>query len=341
VNRQSTLLGAVLVLVGVCVWVGFAAWRTSVGSGHRAEAALAALALLFAIGLVVHISLVQYQAGTVAPPVNKDGSPDAIGANVQFRRRGLKAAIVGADGRVSTSKTQVFLWTAFLVAAFVYLLILLRSYSGGTLFTNAITTNWRPEYLVLIGLPVAAATIASGAVKGSNGGLGPVSKDDAKTVAAAPKDDPTSVADQTTLNANAVTVLSSSVKVYSRDPVGAGVKGIRAGLAELITDETGTLAWPDLQYVVFTLITLATFCAQILANPTNGLPPVPAALLTLMGVSSTGYVANKVVQVQGTVPTKDPTAATPAPSAATPPAGAANPAPAATLAPPANPNEAP
>lgn len=343
---RSSLVGAVLVLVGVGVWVGFAAWRTSATSGHRAEAAAAALLLVIAIGLVVHIGLLHYQAGTVKEPVNEDGSPDAVAANVQFRRRGLKAAIVGADGRVSTSKTQVFLWTAFLVAAFVYLLILVRSYSGGTLFTNAITTNWRPEYLVLIGLPVAAATIASGAVKNSNGGLGPVSTDDAKKVAAAPKDNPTSVADDTSLNANAVTVLSKSTKVYSRDPVAADVNGILPGLAELITDETGTLAWPDLQYVVFTLITLATFCAQILANPTNGLPPVPAALLTLMGVSSTGYVANKVVSVQGNVPTKDPdpTAATPAsapPAPAAPPPAAGNPTPPATSAQPANPTPAP
>jgi hypothetical protein len=315
VNRQSTLVGSVLVLVGVGVWVGFASWRTSVSPGHRAEAAVAALALLFAIGLVVHVGLVRYQAGTVKPPVDKDGNPDAVAVNVQFRRRGLKAAVVGADGRVSTSKTQVFLWTAFLVAAFVYLLILVRSYSGGTLFTNAITTNWRPEYLVLIGLPVAAATIASGAVKGSNNGLGPVSTADAKTVAAAPKDNPTSVTASTSLNDNAVKVLSGATKVYSRDPVGQGVNGILPGLAELITDETGTLAWPDLQYVVFTLITLATFCAQILANPTNGLPPVPAALLTLMGVSSTGYVANKVVQVQGNVPAKNPDPQPAAPAA--------------------------
>jgi hypothetical protein len=313
-NRSSLVL-AVLFLLGVGAWVGSAAWRTSAGSGHRAEAAAAALVLLFAIGLVVHIGLVQYQVRTLKQSVDKGAGADedAVDANIQFRRRGLKAAIVGADGRVSTSKTQVFLWTAFLVAGFVYLLILVRSYSGGTLFTNAITTNWRPEYLVLIGLPVAAATIASGAVKGSNNGLGPVSTADAKTVAAAPKADPTSVTADTSLNDNAVKVLSSSTKVYSRDPVGGDVNGILPGLAELITDETGALAWPDLQYVVFTLITLATFCAQILANPTNGLPPVPAALLTLMGVSSTGYVANKVVQVQGKVPTADPD---PAPAAA-------------------------
>jgi hypothetical protein len=90
--------------------------------------------------------------------------------------------------------------------------------------------------------------------------------------------------------------------------------------------------------VVFTLITLATFCAQILANPTNGLPPVPAALLTLMGVSSTGYVANKVVQVQGKVPTADPDPAlAAAPEQAAPAAAAeqAAPAPAAEQAAPA------
>jgi hypothetical protein len=319
VASRWSLASAILVLLGVSVWVGFAAWRTSAASSHRAEAAVAALVLVFAIGLVVHIGLLQYQADTLGQSVNKATGSDDVDENIRFRRRGLKAAIVGADGRVSTSKTQVFLWTVFLVAAFVYLLILVRSYSGGTLFTNTITTNWRPEYLVLIGLPVAAATIASGAVKGSNNGLGPVSTADARTVAAAPKDDPTSVTADTSLSHNAVTVLSSSTKMYSRDPVGGDVNGIFSGLAELVTDETGALAWPDLQYVVFTLITLATFCAQILANPTNGLPPVPAALLTLMGVSSTGYVANKVVQVQGKVPTADSGPASPSPASPSPP----------------------
>jgi hypothetical protein len=282
------VISALIFLAAAGVWVGFAAEEASTTSGHRADAAGAAVVLVLAIGLVVHFGLLEYQARQLRDPTDKPAAKDDSAANVQFRRSGLKAAIVGADGRVSTSKTQVFLWTAFLVAAFVYLLILVRSYSGGTLFTNAITTNWRPEYLVLVGLPVAAATIASGAVKNSNNGRGPITTDDAKKVAAA---------------SAPATVLSNATKVYSRDPVPEGVNGILPGLAELITDETGTLAWPDLQYVVFTLITLATFCAQILANPTNGLPPVPAALLTLMGVSATGYVANKAVQVQGKVPT--------------------------------------
>jgi hypothetical protein len=286
--------------LAVGVWVGFAADEASTSSGHRADAAGAAVVLVIAIGLVVHFGLLEYQARILKDPASKVAAHDNSADNVQFRRSGLKAAIVGADGRVSTSKTQVFLWTAFLVAAFVYLLILVRSYAGGTLFTNAITTNWRPEYLVLVGLPVAAATIASGAVKSSNGGLGPLSTADTQKIATAA--DPAN-ATGTSLNDKAVRVVSQSDKVYSRDPVPEGVNGITTGLAELVTDETGTLAWPDLQYVVFTLITLATFCAQILSSPTGGLPPVPAALLTLMGVSSTGYAANKVVQVQGKVPT--------------------------------------
>ncbi len=86
---------------------------------------------------------------------------------------------------MSTSKTQVCLWTAFLIAAFVYLLVLTRSYPGGTLFSSAVSTNWRPEYLVLIGLPVAAATVAKATVAGSNGRVGPVSADDLKTIQAA------------------------------------------------------------------------------------------------------------------------------------------------------------
>jgi len=39
------------------------------------------------------------------------------------------------------------------------------------------------------------------------------------------------------------------------------------------------------------------------AQPQNGLPPVPAALLTLMGVSASGYAANKIMETKGSVPT--------------------------------------
>ena len=64
---------------------------------------------------------------------------------------------------------------------------------------------------------------------------------------------------------------------------------------------------PDTPYITYdrlnlvektSLITLVYFAVQLLAQPTDGLPPVPAALLTLTGVSATTYVANKIVNTK-------------------------------------------
>jgi hypothetical protein len=297
------LFGAVVVLL---VAIGLAVWVASIASsspGHRVAASAVALLLVLSGGLVVHIGLLMYQSRLPTGRLSLAAANADSDNNVRFRRQGLKAAFVGADGRVSTSKSQVFLWTAFLIAGFAYLLILTRSYPGGTLFTSAVTTNWHPEYLVLVGLPVAAATIAAGAVKGSNRGIGPVSKSDAAAVVAnAAQQVPATQLTDTSLSRVQIKTLGSSPRLYMRDPVPDNVRGFLTGLAELVTNDDGTLAWPDLQYTAFTIVTLISFCAQLVANPATGLPPVPAALLTLMGVSSAGYVANKVVAVQGTVP---------------------------------------
>jgi hypothetical protein len=294
---------AIVILVIAIALTAWVTSSTSASASHRAAAAAVALFLVAAVGLVIHVGLLWYQSSLSPGLASRAAAATDSAANVRFRRQGLKAAFVGADGRVSTSKSQVFVWTTFLIAGFTYLLILARSYPGGTLFTSAVTTNWRPEYLVLIGLPVAAATIAAGAVKGSNNGVGPVSAKDAELVAAnAVQASPVAQPSGTTLSAAAVKTLGTSTRLYSRDQVPEDVNGLLSGLAELVTNDDGTLAWPDLQYVAFTVITLISFCAQLIANPLSGLPPVPAALLTLMGVSSAGYVANKVVAVQGTVP---------------------------------------
>ena len=72
------------------------------------------------------------------------------------------------------------LWTAAVVWALVDLLLLARAYPGGSLFTSAVT-NWRPEYLVLLGLPVAAAATAKAVVAGANSGQGPATDPDTIT----------------------------------------------------------------------------------------------------------------------------------------------------------------
>jgi hypothetical protein len=233
-------------------------------TGQRAAAAGTALLVVVALAIVAQIILTWYQARLSAPDQSSALPP---------RRQGLKAAVMGHDNRASTSKTQVVLWTAAVVWALIDLLLLARAHAGASLFTTAMT-NWRPEYLVLLGFPVVAAATAKAAVGGANSGHGPATDDSSMKKMAS------------TLNVS---------RIYMREPADPAVKGFRAGVAELFTGDDNSVDWGDLQYVVFTLVTLAYFVIQFLAQPANGLPPVPAALLTLTGVSATGYAANKIV----------------------------------------------
>ena len=259
---------AAVVLVAGAAWASFSVARaTAFSTGHRAAAAWTGLLVVVALAVVAQGILLWYQARVT--------EPNAPSGNLAFRRRGLKAAVIGQDGRASTSKTQVALWTAAVVWALVDLLLLARAYPRGNLFSGAVTTNWRPEYLVLLGLPVAAATAAKAAVVTANSGLGPLK------------------------SASAAQSLGLD-RGYVRHPVSQEARGFWTGVAELFTGDDGAVAWADLQYVVFTLITLAYFVAQFLARPADGLPPVPAALLTLMGVSASAYTANKIVSTKGT-----------------------------------------
>ena len=273
--NKSWWVFAILLLFVAVVWSFLAAWGTAFSHAHRLSAAGAALLDVVTLATLAHVILLWYQSGITSGPTADPGQE-----TLNYRRRGLKAAVIGQDGRASTSKTQVVLWTAAVVWALIDLLLLARAYPGGNLFTSAVTSNWRPEYLVLLGLPVAAAATAKAVVSGSNGGKGPVPR--SHSVA---KSGP------------------QATRVYVRNPVPAGVKGFAAGVAELITADDRTVAWADLQYVVFTLITLVYFLVQVLAQPQHGLPPVPAALLTLMGVSASGYTASKIVETKGAVPT--------------------------------------
>jgi hypothetical protein len=266
---------AILLLAAAIAWSVLAARETAFSHAHRLSAAGGSLLDVVALAVLAHVILLWYQSASAS-----GSAADPEVATLSFRQRGLKAAVMGQDGRASTSKTQVVLWTAAVIWGLTDPLLLARGYPGGSLFTSAGSSTWRPEYLVLLGLPVAAAAAAKALVSSSNGGTGPVNSSD-PTTAPGPQ----------------------ATRVYVRDPVPAYVKGFTTGLAELITADDGTVAWADMQYVVFTLITLIYFVAQVLAQPQNGLPPVPAALLTLMGVSASGYTASKIVETRVPVPT--------------------------------------
>jgi hypothetical protein len=271
----APLLLAAAVVCSVVVALG-----TAFSDAHRLATAGTALLDLAALATLAHVILLWYQSR------NPTGSASTeVQKTLDYRQRGLKAAVIGQDGRASTSKTQVALWTGAVVWALIDLLLLARAYPSGNLFSGAVTSNWRPEYLVLLGLPVAAAATAKAAVSGSNNGQGPLT------------------------TAQLAAVQDQAARVYvrdtaQRDPVRPGLNGFIDGVAELITADNRIVSWADLQYVVFTLIILVYFQVQVLAQPQHGLPPVPAALLTLMGVSASGYTVSKIVETKGSVQAK-------------------------------------
>jgi len=282
-----------VVVVLLAAAAAFSSWVAVVSTfdhAHRLAAALIALADIVILAALFHVILVPYQigAGILEGIRNQAGdADDGVKDTLAYRRRGLKGAIIGQDGRASTSKTQVVLWTAAVLWALIDFLLLARAHPSGSFFASAVGSSWHPEYLVLLGFPLAAAATAKAVVNGSNSGQGPQPSGQAGA-------QPSQQANQ------------QPAKVYIRDPVPSGVRGSREGVAELITSDDGTVAWADLQYVVFTVITLVYFVIQVLAQPQNGLPAVPAALLTLTGVSASGYAAKKIVDAQGSVPKQTP-----------------------------------
>ena len=170
------LLAAVLVAgAAMCCWL--VAGDSHYTTAHRQAAAWTWLLVIVALGVAAHVVVLAYQfrPGANNRPVRLEAGADS-GQTLRFRRRGLKAALIGADGRASTSKAQVVLWTAAVIAGLADLLLLTRSFPGGTLFTDAVTKNWHSEYLVPLGRPVAAAILAKAAVSASYNGQGPVTR---------------------------------------------------------------------------------------------------------------------------------------------------------------------
>ncbi len=156
--------------VATAAAAAFCAWalvNNTYTIGNRAVAAVGALFATAALCAIGNAALLSYQvkAGTIPA------------TNVDFRLRGLKAACMGADGRASTSKTGIVAWTGAVITALIYLLLLSRTVVGAGLFLGAVDQNWRPEYLVLLGLPAAAATVAAATVKHSNKDKGPLPAD--------------------------------------------------------------------------------------------------------------------------------------------------------------------
>lgn len=191
----------------------------------------------------------------------------------------LATVILGADGRTSTSKTFILMWTLLVAWALVALLI-----AGQFVSTHAcvpasdianaaqkcraaadevglLQVGWlhflhaglSGGYLVLLGVPASAGVAAKGITQSQVNGAG----------FKAPK------------------------PAAGFDPA--------TRIAEIFSADDGTTDIGDFQYLIFNLVTAAYFVSQFLNPDGSGLPTIPDTLLGLTSVSAGLYVGKKAV----------------------------------------------
>lgn len=240
----------------------------------RTWAGLLAALVLFGLAGLAHL-LIMNNTGAqatvaVAPAANPAVAPE-VQTQVSFRRRGVKALVIGADGRASTSKVQVVLWTFAVFYALTFLLLWGRSTGcadlediedspcaqavvGRQTFDHVANGELQHEYYALLGLPLLAA-----------------------------------------ITAKAVTVGKLAEGEIGSNAIEAEQGGIIDGLGEVVSNNSGETDLIDFQYFAFTLLALAYFFTQFLSQPAGGLPDLPPTLVGLMGVSAGAYTAKKAV----------------------------------------------
>jgi len=234
-------------------------------------AGIALLALFALLGLA-HGVVVTLQK---PPPPPGEAPPSAAAPRaVMQRRRGIKALVIGADGRASTSKLQAVMWTFAVFYALVFLLVWGRSTGCSQdglgpiaqqrcaqaamdrgAFQRAVTRPLQPAYYVLLGFPLAAAVAAK-----------------------------------------AITVGKLSDGTLVKPPIPDDHQGTREGLGEIVANDRGETDLIDFQYASFNLLTLAFFALEFLAHPRLGLPDLPPTLIALAGLSAATYTTKKALE---------------------------------------------
>lgn len=192
-------------------------------------------------------------------------------APAQRSTYGWVNAVLGADGRVSTSRVQVFLWTLAVAAGLLYLTgvaIFSVTHDEGVLDN----TDWN-DYLILLGGPFAAGVLA-------------------KFVVA-------TKVDEGTLQ-KTILPTADAAAVGAELPVSPGAA---PRVADTVTNDAGELDLVDCQYLIFNFVALlyvfGTFISRIIdENVTKtadkySLPEVPAVLLGLTSAAAATYIANK------------------------------------------------
>ena len=193
----------------------------------------------------------------------------STGAVKTKRRIGFTQVVLGADGRLSTSKTVTALWTMYFVLALVLLTTL--TFTASLSAKEAFGGDWN-AYFLLLGGPFAAAVAAKGIVTAK------VQKDPAsKTNTTGASESAVDTTDTTQADATA---------------------------GDIIMNDNGDTDLVDTQYTLFTVVAIAYFVGTLVVTTIDyvhgsraavGLPEIPSALLGLTSLSALTYVGNKTV----------------------------------------------
>jgi hypothetical protein len=193
------------------------------------------------------------------------------------RRGFISTVVLGKDGRTSTSKAFILMWTLLVAWALIALLIAgemvhvhscvssaavardVAKCKGDELgvlqagWQHFLHTGLSGSYLVLLGVPAAAGVAAKGITQSQVNGNG--------------------------------------FKTPNTEPG----SGPAARVAEIFSADDGTTDIGDFQYMLFNLITAVYFVAQFVQPAPDGLPVMPDTLLGLTSVSAALYVGKKAV----------------------------------------------
>lgn len=196
---------------------------------------------------------------------------------MEHRRDGLKGLVIGADLRASTSKLQAVLWTYAVLFVFTYLLLVER-------------IVFRPKGCPADGSDGPSCRLIPPVDPALQGAL-------AKLVAAALQPEYIVL-----LGLPVGLAIAAKALTTNKVATGALVKpdaiqdGVKAGLAEVVTDDQGRADLLDFQYALFNLYTLSYFLVQFATHQADGLPELPPTLLMLSGVSGAAYITKKTLE---------------------------------------------
>lgn len=198
---------------------------------------------------------------------------DSREGSVRFRRRGIKALVIGVDGRASTSKFQVVVWTFAVLYAFLFLLLWGRSIgcdreqqerricrqavTNQGVFDRFVEHPLEADYYALLGLPTAAALAAKALTENK--------------------------------------VVRGELTKPSVDETDEG-GGVAKGVTEIVGGDRGQTDLIDFQYVAFNLVALGYFTLEFVTDPAAGLPEIPPTLLALSGVAVAAYSGKKALE---------------------------------------------